>query len=736
MTANSTAPPILLANGLQPLSCVRCARHKVKCERLDPCSKCVKNNVPCEFPPPKTGKRKRRKIPSSSLSISTNEKLSARLDRYEEVLRSLGVDLDDDDVSNSQLKSTTGSPRGEAELHNTNDVQRTSGQGNTNDSLVMEGMRSHNIDSDSWAAAEFREHFNTGTLTPRSLNDRPEHPVSEIFECPAKASDLVLRNNVGKAKEGDLHPSPTLFSQLWQLYLQNVHPITMIIHGPTASQILTQAVQDRSPISQETKALLFAIMACAVMSLSDADCMRKFGERRTSLLLRYRSACETALTNARFLMSSDFTLLQAYTIYLLTIRPDIGPHELWNLTGIAKRNAMRLGLHHNKVIEDLSPFELEMNRRVWCQISMHDAVAARLAGVQELESGCKINVPSNVNDNDLWCTMEEPPKERSGATDMMFCILRCRISKLTAEIGGEHMPSQSSGGNETHMVDEDPNARIIRAIEQAEKAIELDLLRFCDILNPVHVLTTAVARLAICKLRFITCSSRAEEDKVDLVSDNQGSSFSIALRILEYENIIQSQPATRGFQWYTDFDFQPSFLAHILQTLIKTQSRGPRANKAWEQIQIFYESRPSFYNGINQRSLYKSINELTLKAWRLRGANALTSDHAQETPAYLTILREQEQQETLGLQTPLSHVQSSLRSRPSSEGRASEGLRHVDSLTHDVTAWIGWSNFDTPPDTASAEMMFFNSGMANIDHDLPRNLTQPLGWSGQSDHRW
>ncbi|KAI1260332.1 hypothetical protein F5Y18DRAFT_420135 [Xylariaceae sp. FL1019] len=737
MTTNSIAPPILLANGLQPLSCVRCARHKVKCERLNPCSKCVKNHVACEFPPPKTGKRKRRKIPSTSCSSpSTNESLVARLDRYEEVLRSLGVDLDAVDVSNSTLKSITGSPRVEMELHNGSDVQQANGQENTSGCLVLDGMRSHNIDSDAWAATEIREHFNTGTLTPRSLNERPEDPTSEVFECPTKASDLVLRNNVGKAKDEDIRPSPAVFSQLWQSYLQNVHPLTMIVHGSSTGQLLAQAVRDRSQTVQETEALLFAVMACAVMSLNDTDCMRRFGERRASLLSKYRSACETALANARFLMSCNFTLLQAYTIYLIVIRPSIGPHELWNLTGIAKRNAMRLGLHHTKLIEGLSPFELEMRRRLWSQIYMHDAVAARLAGVQGLEPGCDIHVPSNVNDSDLLPNMEVSPEERAGATDMMFCILRYRISQLTAKVGGENTLSQSSGGNETHMVYRDPNAGIKCAIDQAEKAIELDLLRFCDILNPVHMLTSTVARLAICKLRFMTCASRVEEHTDDLTSDNQGSSFAIALRILEYENILQSQPATKGFQWYTDLDFQPSFLTHILQTLVTTQSRGARAEKAWEQIHILYESRPCLYKGMNQRSLYKSINKLTLDAWRLRTANVLTSDLAQETPAYLTVLREQEQQEALGLQTPISHIDPSLRSRSPSASQAGEGLRQLDSLAHDVTTWIGWSDFETTPDNGSADMMFFDNGIAHIDHDISRDPLQPLGWLGQSDNRW
>lgn len=93
--------PLPFAGGFQLLSCLRCAHRKLRCDRLSPCSRCTKNDVLCEFPPPKTEKRRRRKIllassssASSSASSASNNKLRARLDHYEEILKGLGVDVD------------------------------------------------------------------------------------------------------------------------------------------------------------------------------------------------------------------------------------------------------------------------------------------------------------------------------------------------------------------------------------------------------------------------------------------------------------------------------------------------------------------------------------------------------------------------------------------------------------------------------------------------------------------
>lgn len=94
----------MLANGLQPLSCLRCANRKVRCDRIVPCSNCIKHDVGCEFPQPRTEKRQRRKVvdvsssssPSSSSSSSSlsSNRLRARLGRYQEMLKDLGVDVE------------------------------------------------------------------------------------------------------------------------------------------------------------------------------------------------------------------------------------------------------------------------------------------------------------------------------------------------------------------------------------------------------------------------------------------------------------------------------------------------------------------------------------------------------------------------------------------------------------------------------------------------------------------
>lgn len=67
-------------------SCLRCAQRKVKCDKNDPCSSCNKSRVECVFVAHAPARRRKRKLPE--------EDLLARLKRYEELLKSHGVDFD------------------------------------------------------------------------------------------------------------------------------------------------------------------------------------------------------------------------------------------------------------------------------------------------------------------------------------------------------------------------------------------------------------------------------------------------------------------------------------------------------------------------------------------------------------------------------------------------------------------------------------------------------------------
>jgi Fungal Zn(2)-Cys(6) binuclear cluster domain len=69
-------------SSLNPRSCVTCRRRKVRCNKREPCSNCVKAGIECIFPGPGRAPRKSRRPP--------DVELLSRLRRLEGVVESLG----------------------------------------------------------------------------------------------------------------------------------------------------------------------------------------------------------------------------------------------------------------------------------------------------------------------------------------------------------------------------------------------------------------------------------------------------------------------------------------------------------------------------------------------------------------------------------------------------------------------------------------------------------------------
>lgn len=67
-------------------SCIRCFERKVKCDKENPCSNCVKSRVECVFRTP-PAPRRRKKRPQEEI-------LLARLKQCEDLLRSKGIEVD------------------------------------------------------------------------------------------------------------------------------------------------------------------------------------------------------------------------------------------------------------------------------------------------------------------------------------------------------------------------------------------------------------------------------------------------------------------------------------------------------------------------------------------------------------------------------------------------------------------------------------------------------------------
>lgn len=133
----------------------------------------------------------------------------------------------------------------------------------------------------------------------------------------ANAARLLLEPQSSSISLRSQHPPRAVMYPLWRAFLENVNPLSKIIHVPTVEELLFPQHGEVKSMTRPAEALFFGICASAVNSLQDIDCQRITGEPRTILLPRMQSAARQALVNARFLGSRSIITLQAFVLYLV-----------------------------------------------------------------------------------------------------------------------------------------------------------------------------------------------------------------------------------------------------------------------------------------------------------------------------------------------------------------------------------------------------------------------------------
>lgn len=142
---------------------------------------------------------------------------------------------------------------------------------------------------------------------PNASYPRTTHGGDLVFGLSPSTSDLRA-----------LHPQPMLVFRLWQTFLENVNPLSKIIHTPTVQKLILEGSADLEGVNKPLEALMFAIYSAAVNSMTDEDCQALAGEGKSNLLERYAHCTQQALNRAGFLKSSDMTVLQAFVLFLVS----------------------------------------------------------------------------------------------------------------------------------------------------------------------------------------------------------------------------------------------------------------------------------------------------------------------------------------------------------------------------------------------------------------------------------
>ena len=436
-------------------SCIACRKSKLKCDRKQPCQRCQKRHIECV-----AATAKPRKPASQSYS-----ELRRRLQRLEGVAKDLNVHI------NGHQNHTSGS-----EHH----CELPSGSHQTNSDetghLAIRSGRCRYFSSRLWGSigdqiAEMRD-----VLDSSLLGDEETISLDSagMVSTPSTSAGLLFHHTCTAVSVETLHPSPAIVSALWQVFKDNVDPLVKVLHRPSTEKILRKASSAVSSTSKSEQALLFAIYLAAVNSVDGAQCQSVLKEPKEDLIRNFRFATEQSLVQAGLLTTSSLMTLQAFVLYLTSLRSQEDTRLVWSLSSLALHLAQTLGVHRDGTNFGLSPFETEMRRRVWWSIF---ATLIRLADDQGSDAtfpeSTDTRMPLNLSDDDLFPGMTEWPQPSETCSEMTLSLIRF---ELMATIQSLSSPKQSKSCSLPEEAIRVKEAIISRCYERLEQKY----LRHCD----------------------------------------------------------------------------------------------------------------------------------------------------------------------------------------------------------------------------------------------------------------
>lgn len=637
---SGTDPSHGLQSTQEPLnlrSCVTCRRRKVRCNKRNPCSNCVKAGIECVFPAPGRAPRKPKR--------PQDAELLSRLRRLEGVIEQIREKKGDGSSSPEQAR-VAGSP-----VEN-----RTSGQGQQLDGtgkkpeaqdgekesienmcpkmmdrfdpkkvkprnlenefgrLVIEDGRSRYVSNRFWASLGDEIEEMQDILDPSSSEEDDYSSPDSSTNSSSHDGFLMGFYSLAHSLRG-YHPSPDQVSVLWSVYMENVAPLISILHRPTVKKLLDGPARNPSLLDKNSEALVFAIYFVSIVSLKPESCLQLLGDTREALVSRYRFAVEQALSKANLLNTQNLMLLQAAVVFLIGVRREDDSKFVWAMTAIVLRLAQGLGLHRDGTNFGLRPFENEMRRRLWWHICLLDIRASEDHGTdsQINDRMYDTRLPLNLNDEEITPEMSEPPIEHEGATQMTFSLVRFEITAALRQVSYT-CPKSGRFSMESRQTSNDRCANVIKMMN---RRMEERYLQYCDMSVPIYWVSATVTRLILAKLWLTIHHPMTRHDgRTDISQISRENLFYTSIEVVEFARLLETNEHTSKWGWLFATNMQWHSIAFVLSELC-VRPPSSITERAWQIVSSVYnlwEMNAKHKKGM----LWRPLNKLMKRATEVR----------------------------------------------------------------------------------------------------------------------
>ncbi|KAI1210427.1 fungal-specific transcription factor domain-containing protein [Annulohypoxylon truncatum] len=386
---NTESPPYPTSSSHKPpsRSCKECYRRKLKCDRAQTCSNCLRGCLTCVYTNEPIRRDRKSKRRAQESAKDTTPVLQPRPGRF----------------------------------------------------LAGKHGKSRLLGDTCWARP---------FIEPVGLNDGQNDPTYHL--PPSGTGNLfyenfLFRKTAPRVPIEIANPSFCQIRQLWDIYVHNVDPLVKILHKPSVERVLCDLSLSEDGPDPEIWALLLAICYAAVSSLPSSQIRVEFALDADNYVASFRAALEKALTDAQLLQTHDLRVIQAFAIYL-TCLPRKEARSIALLISLAVRISRTMGLHRDGSIFKLPTFETEMRRRLWWYLCLLDWRAAEDAGLEItiMLSTFDTKMPLNINDDDMDITSSDI-HGRHDYTEMAFSLIRYEAWSVLASWSSMNMHQEPAG---------------------------------------------------------------------------------------------------------------------------------------------------------------------------------------------------------------------------------------------------------------------------------------------------
>lgn len=246
-----------------------------------------------------------------------------------------------------------------------------------------------------------------------------------------------------------------------------------------------------------------------------------------------------------------------------------------------------MGLHRDGSVFNLTPFEMEMRRRMWWHICLLDWRISEDIGLEATVTPLSFDtkMPLNIDDEDMEIT-STVLSERHDYTEMAFSLIRYESWKLAASCSNNttvHRYGKPAAVKDTEA-----------ALKMLAEHLDDTYLRLCrTISTPMSRLLLKMAPLVVAKLRLLmlypACCSDVER-REPLTPGERDLLFASCVSLFEFEQALGADCELGCWRWFfSNTHIQWHAMSFALSELCM-RVQGVLEDTAWNVIDLLFKS--------------------------------------------------------------------------------------------------------------------------------------------------